>query len=235
MKLLILTPIITAIIFASVSANQPNKEVIKAVEYSSVVNTSNVKKIKKKKPVWLKPGVIGTTLVVNGKPFVIDRNQDRRHLIAKIYQKTGRGIIKPMHPFKPHAVETIAEHEMISYISRLSSKKGDVVVVDARKSIWPTLTGSLPGAIHVPFHRFKKNKKYALETLEDEFGVVINTKGEMNFSNAKILAVYCNGNWCKMSPELIWELLDYGYPANKIKYYRGGMQAWQLLGLTTVD
>jgi hypothetical protein len=38
-----------------------------------------------------------------------------------------------------------------------------------------------------------------------------------------------------MSPELIWALLDYGYPAHKIKYYRGGMQAWQLLGLTTVE
>ena len=124
---------------------------------------------------------------------------------------------------------------MISYISRLSSKKNDVVVVDARKSIWPTLTGSLPGATHVPFHRFKKNKKYALETLEDEFGVVINNKDEMDFSNAKTLAIYCNGNWCKMSPELIWALLDYGYPAHKIKYYRGGMQAWQLLGLTTVE
>jgi len=175
MKLLILTPIFIAIVFATANANQSNKEVMKVVESNSAVNTSNVKK-KKKKPVWLKPGVIGTTLVVDGKPFVIGRNQDRKHLLAKIYQKTGRGIIKPMHPFKPHAVETIAEHDMISYISRLSSKKNDVVVVDARKSIWPTLTGSLPGATHVPFHRFKKNKKYALETLEDEFGVVINNK-----------------------------------------------------------
>ena len=235
MKLLILTPILAVIIFASVNANQPNQEIVKTTNDNLVANITNVKKEKKKKPVWLKPGVIGTTLVIDGEPFVISRNQDRKHLIAKIYQKTGRGIIKPMHPFKPHAVETIAEHEMISYISRLSSKKGDVVVVDARKSIWPTLTGSLPGATHVPFYRFKKDKQYALETLEDEFGVVINNKGEMDFSNAKTLAIYCNGNWCKMSPELIWSLLDYNYPAHKIKYYRGGMQAWQLLGLTTVD
>ena len=235
MKLLILIPIFVAIIFTSVNANQPNQEIVKVANDNLAVNITNVKKEKKKKPVWLKPGVIGTTLVIDGKPFIISRNQDRKHLIAKIYQKTGRGIIKPMHPFKPHAVETIAEHEMISYISRLSSKKGDVVVVDARKSIWPTLTGSLPGAIHVPFHRFKKDKQYALETLVDEFGVVINNKGEMNFSNPKTLAVYCNGNWCKMSPELIWSLLAYNYPAHKIKYYRGGMQAWQVLGLTTVD
>jgi hypothetical protein len=25
-----------------------------------------------------------------------------------------------------------------------------------------------------------------------------------------------------------------GYPAHKLKWYRGGMQAWMMLGLTTV-
>ncbi|HBW06905.1 MAG TPA: sulfurtransferase, partial [Gammaproteobacteria bacterium] len=29
--------------------------------------------------------------------------------------------------------------------------------------------------------------------------------------------------------------LKYGYPAAKIKYYRGGMNAWKSLGLTTVN
>jgi rhodanese-related sulfurtransferase len=29
-------------------------------------------------------------------------------------------------------------------------------------------------------------------------------------------------------------LLKYGYPADKIKWYRGGMQNWTALGLTTV-
>ena len=28
-------------------------------------------------------------------------------------------------------------------------------------------------------------------------------------------------------------LLGFGYPANKIKWYRGGMQSWETLGLTT--
>ncbi len=190
---------------------------------------------KKKKHVWLEPGVISKTVIIEGVPFTINRDQDRKHLIAKLYQKTGRGIIKPMHPFKPHAVETIAELEMISYIAKLSDKKKDVVVVDARKPIWLILAGSLPGSINVPFHTFKKDKNFARETMEDEFGVIVKSNGKLDFSQAKTLAVYCNGNWCKMSPELIWELLDYGYPAEKIKYYRGGMQAWQLLGLTVVE
>jgi len=29
-------------------------------------------------------------------------------------------------------------------------------------------------------------------------------------------------------------LLAFGYPAEKIKWFRGGMQTWQVLGLTTV-
>jgi len=29
-------------------------------------------------------------------------------------------------------------------------------------------------------------------------------------------------------------LLKYGYPANKIKWYRGGMQNWEILGFNTV-
>ncbi|SMN16718.1 hypothetical protein CRYPA_429 [uncultured Candidatus Thioglobus sp.] len=139
-----------------------------------------------------------------------------------------------MHPFKPHAVETIAELEMISYVSQLSNKKKDIVIVDARKPIWIVLSGSLPGSINVPFHHFKKDKKFALETMENEFGVILKPNNVLDFSQAKTLVVYCNGNWCRMSPEFIWKLLDYGYPAEKIKYYRGGMQAWQLLGLTVV-
>jgi hypothetical protein len=38
--------------------------------------------------------------------------------------------------------------------------------------------------------------------------------------------------WCGQSPHAIKNLLALGYPAEKIYYYRGGMQAWQSLGLT---
>jgi hypothetical protein len=29
-------------------------------------------------------------------------------------------------------------------------------------------------------------------------------------------------------------LLKFGYPPHKLKWYRGGMQDWEILGLTTV-
>lgn len=201
---------------------------------AKVPNVKRVKKKKKKKPVFLEPGVLATTIIVDGKPFVVSRNQNRKNLMPKIYQKTGRGIIKPLHPFKPHQVETIAELEMIQYMKRISAGDKKTIVVDSRAPIWLNLTGHLPGAVHVPYKQFLDPKE-ALEIMQDEFDVRVRPDGSLDFSQAKTLAIYCNGNWCKMSPTLIRELLKYNYPAEKIKYYRGGMQAWTLLGLPTVN
>ena len=53
-----------------------------------------------------------------------------------------------------------------------------------------------------------------------------------DFTNAKKLVLWCNGMWCGQSPRAIKGLLGQGYPAHKLFYYRGGMQAWQSLGLT---
>jgi rhodanese-related sulfurtransferase len=46
--------------------------------------------------------------------------------------------------------------------------------------------------------------------------------------------LWCNGPWCGQSPRAIRALISLGYPAEKLYYYRGGMQMWQSLGLTTV-
>ena len=55
-----------------------------------------------------------------------------------------------------------------------------------------------------------------------------------DYSNAKTLVLFCNGMWCGQSPASIKSLLKYGYPASKIKWYRDGMQAWEILGFNTV-
>jgi rhodanese-related sulfurtransferase len=55
-----------------------------------------------------------------------------------------------------------------------------------------------------------------------------------DFTDAKTLVIWCNGPACGQSPRAIEGLLKAGYPADKILYYRGGMQMWQLWGLTTV-
>ena len=55
-----------------------------------------------------------------------------------------------------------------------------------------------------------------------------------DFSEAKDILLWCNGMWCGQSPRAIKGLLAMGYPAEKIFYYRSGMQSWQLLGLSVV-
>jgi rhodanese-related sulfurtransferase len=55
-----------------------------------------------------------------------------------------------------------------------------------------------------------------------------------DYSQAKTLVMFCNGMWCGQSPNNILNLLKFGYPADKIKWYRGGMQDWEVLGLSTV-
>jgi len=67
-----------------------------------------------------------------------------------------------------------------------------------------------------------------------ELGVEYTKDGVWSFSNAKTILLYCNGAWCGQSPTAINALIALGYPKSKMKYYRGGMQAWQLLGLTII-
>lgn len=56
-----------------------------------------------------------------------------------------------------------------------------------------------------------------------------------DFSQAKSLVLWCNGPWCGQSPTAIKGLIGQGYPANKIRYYRGGMQLWRVFGLPVVS
>ena len=63
---------------------------------------------------------------------------------------------------------------------------------------------------------------------------ILPKNGLFYFDNAKTLVMFCNGMWCGQSPNNIKDLLKYGYPAEKIKWFRGGMQTWEILGFNTV-
>ena len=47
------------------------------------------------------------------------------------------------------------------------------------------------------------------------------------------VVLYCNGPNCGQSPTAMAAMVEAGFPASKIFYYRGGMLAWTSLGLTT--
>ena len=184
------------------------------------------------KKVFISPGVISINIIHQGKTVKLQRNQDREHKISNFYRKTARGKIQKMHPFAPHLVETIGELDVIEYVKQRSAGDENIVVIDTRTPNWPVITGGIPTAVNIPYTRFKK-KTTALEIMEDQLGVQVDDTWD--FTYAKTLVMYCNGIWCGQTPAAIKALLGYGDPAAKIKYYRGGMNAWKSLGLKTVN
>lgn len=187
---------------------------------------------KESKAVLITHGVENVEVKHNGETVKIMRVQEKSNEIVPFYRKTTRGTIQAMHPFEPHKVDTIGEREIIDYIKKMSDGDDSIIIIDSRTPAWVKRSGMIPGAVNIPFTKFRESSD-TLEIMEDEFNVI---PGEtFNFLNAKTLVMYCNGNWCGQSPTAIRKLLAMGYPASKIKYYRGGMQSWTSLGLTTVE
>ena len=173
----------------------------------------------------------------NGQKVVVQRNQNQDNNVNPDFAKTSRKC--PPFCIQPGelapGVETIGELEMLGYLKRLSDGDKSIMVVDSRTPDW-VAKGTIPGAINIPWDKLNIGKSDPItvqEILEKQLGAK-QSEGFWNFDAAKTLVMFCNGSWCGQSPTNIKGLLKIGYPANKIKWYRGGMQDWELLGLTTV-
>ncbi len=167
----------------------------------------------------------------------IMRNQNQKNTINPAFAKTSRKC--PPFCIQPATlapgVETIAELEMLDYLKRMSEGDDGIVVIDSRTPAW-VAKGTIPGAINIPWTSLNPAKGADPisigEILEERFNAR-NLEGLWNFRDARVLVMFCNGMWCGQSPNNIKNLLGFGYPADKIKWYRGGMQNWEILGLTT--
>jgi rhodanese-related sulfurtransferase len=168
----------------------------------------------------------------------IMRNQNQKNTVNPAFAKTSRKCppfcIQPV-TLAP-GVETIGELEILDYLKRMSAGDDSIVVIDSRPPAWVT-KGTIPGAINIPWTSLNPSKGADPisigEILEGRFNAQ-NMEGLWDFRNARTLVMFCNGMWCGQSPNNIRNLLGFGYPAHKIKWYRGGMQTWEILGLTTV-
>jgi rhodanese-related sulfurtransferase len=173
-----------------------------------------------------------------GKPVVIERRQAPDSTINPAYAKTSR----PCPPFCVQpitlapGVETIGELEMLEYLARVGKGDPSVLVIDSRTPDW-VAEGTIPGALNLSWKELSPeagaDPMAIADILERRFGA-LSQEGLWNFSAARTLVLFCNGPWCGQSPTNIRTLLDFGYPAHKIKWYRGGMQDWESLGLTVV-
>jgi rhodanese-related sulfurtransferase len=189
----------------------------------------------------LKVGITPTegvyTVKHNGKNHKIMRNQNQKNTVIAAFSKTSRRC--PPFCIQPSTlapgVETIGEVEVIDYAVRMSNGDNSIILVDSRTPDW-VAKGTIPSAKNLPWTKLNPAKGADPisigEIMEEEFGAT-QQEGLWDFSKAKTAVMFCNGMWCGQSPNNIKNLLKFGYPAHKIKWYRGGMQDWAILGLTT--
>jgi rhodanese-related sulfurtransferase len=168
------------------------------------------------------PDLPSVTVETADGPLVIERIQDPAHEVTGEWARTSRECppfcIQPMQPAA--AVTTIGELELIAAL-----QDPDVVVIDSRTRDWFE-GGSIPGAVNVPYLE-------AVERMGD-LGCEIDFDA-WDCSGAKEIVLFCNGLWCGQSPTAIRWMIEAGYPADRISYYRGGMQSWRVLGLTVTS
>jgi len=178
-------------------------------------------------------GMASKDIRIGNQTITISRNQDVTATISQEFAKTSR----PCPPFciapmsAGPGVETLGELEVISFLEGHVAR-GTGILMDSRLPEF-FQKGAIPGAVNVPFTTLDPANPF-LEPILEALGAT--RKGAAwDFAGAQTLALYCNGPWCEQSPRAIQNLLSVGYPAQKLKYYRGGMQNWQALGLTVVE
>jgi len=179
-------------------------------------------------------GLSHVDIDVDGKSVRIERVQDTKHKLSNSYSKTSRPAppfsIQPFQPIK--GIETVSELDVIDFLkNQVTLNKG--VLLDARMPKW-NKSGTIPGANNIPFSILasKSDSKY-IQQIFTLLGVQGNSNG-WNFEKAHKLLIFDNGPWCQQGVRAMQNLIKLGYPKSKILYYRGGMQYWQILGLTTI-
>ena len=171
-----------------------------------------------------------------GEPVTIQRDQDTWNTVTPDFSMTSRPCppycIQPMNAGP--GIETLGELEFLDYLQR-SGTDHSILVIDSRGTD-EYARGTIPGAINVPWDRLHFGSGADPATVQDhleDFGVLFD--GDFyDFSHAKTLVLFCNGPWCGQSPTNLRTLTNLGYPPDRLKWYRGGMQLWHLLGLTVI-
>lgn len=193
------------------------------------------------------PELTSVQVMHNGEQITIGRGHDREAVLPESFQKTDRGCppfcVQPMEVVP--GVETIGELDMLDYLKRMSEGDTGIMVIDSRTPDW-VMRGTIPGSVNIPWNTINREGSGTFATPEkaetfvhimsDTFGAKQDPTSERwSFQNAKTLVFFCNGIWCPQSSINVKTLHAVGYPVDKIKWYRGGMQDWVSVGLTTVE
>lgn len=185
--------------------------------------------------VWITPDLPFFEFESGDEFYLIERDQDNEATIIDAFAKTSRACppfcIQPM--IVAEGVQTVGEVELLDFIQDYVEPGGGFLI-DARVESF-FLAGTIPGAVNLPFNMFASSSSNPfLDQLLILLGGELQASGDWNFDNAAELLLFCNGPWCGQSPRAINNLLELGYPAERLYYYRGGMQSWASMGLSVV-
>ncbi|HHD73226.1 MAG TPA: rhodanese-like domain-containing protein [Epsilonproteobacteria bacterium] len=182
----------------------------------------------------IKKGLPFVDVDIGGKSVRIERIQDLNHKLKNAYTKTSRPAPPfSVQPFQPiEGIKTVSELDVIDFIAQ-DMNRSSGLLVDARMPKWYQV-GTIPGAINIPFSILStKGENPFIGKILGLLGAN-HESGKWDFSKAQNLLIFDNGPWCQQGVRAMKNLIRMGYPKSKIKYYRGGIQFWQILGLTTL-
>lgn len=166
----------------------------------------------------------------NGETHTVARNLSRMQaatdLRASLDPACPPSCIQPMQAAP--GVITVAELEVLDFMAG-PVVDGTGLLVDARLADWFT-RGTLPGAISMPYPALAPENSFLPDILQ-ALGARRDAGG-WSFDDAFDLLVFGNGPASDMAPRAINGLLAAGYPAAKLRWYRGGVIGWADLGLT---
>ena len=188
--------------------------------------------------VWITIDIESVEVMHRGEKVLIQRNQNIDNAVNPAYSRTSRRC--PPFCIQPASladgVETIGEIELLNFLKRKSAGDDSILVIDSRTPDW-LKNGTIPGSVNIPWTSLNPGEGAdpfeIAEIMEKRFGAS-SQEGLWDFSDARTLVLFCNGLWCGQSPSNIRTLLRFGYPPSRLKWYRGGMQNWEILGLTVV-
>jgi len=202
--------------------------------FFSVVEAAPIQK--KIAVVNITPDLHHLDVIHKGKMVRIQREQNPQHRLTNNFSKTSR-ICPPFcaQPFQiAPKVDVVGELELLDFISD-KAIRGQGILLDGRLPGWHAQS-TIPSAINLPFSIFdNKIEATIIKRIFLLLGAEPLSKDKWDFSHAKELLVFGNGVWGNQATKTIKNLLALGYPANKIYWYRGGLQDWLLVGLTTIS
>jgi len=173
-------------------------------------------------PVNITPDTLSVTVMTDAGPAEISRIQDPANEVSGEWARTSRPCpnfcIQPMSPAE--GVTTVGELEVLAAL-----QDPETIVVDSRVTA-DYRGGTIPGAVHIPYTEMADRLS--------ELGCELDFDGFV-CDEARPVLLFCNGPWCGQSPTAIRRIIEAGYPADRISYYRGGMQVWRMLGLSVTD